>query len=221
MQATPKRRRGRPADEALRERRRQEILDKAAAIFAQNGYQHTDVQLVADALPVGKGTIYRYFPSKEALFLAVVDRGIQRMREAVTAVTTGIDDPLEVVARAIRAYLAFYRDHPEFAELIIQERAQFKDRKTHSYFAQREARAQVWQELYRGLIKQGRVRPIPVERITDVIGDLVYGTMFTNYFSGRHKSLDEQARDILDIVFHGILTDEERQRRHGEKGVAN
>src|SRR5262245_21634124 len=115
MPKTPKRRRGRPADEALRQRRRQEILDQATTVFARLGYQNTDVQLVADALPVGKGTIYRYCASKEVLFLAVVDRGIRRMQEAVLAATAGLEDPLERVARAIRAYLAFYRDHPECA----------------------------------------------------------------------------------------------------------
>jgi hypothetical protein len=66
--------------------------------------------------------------------------------------------------------------------------------------------------MYRTLIGEGRIRDIPVERITDVISDLVYGTMFTNYFTGPRKSFEEQAQDILDIVFFGILSDRERQR---------
>jgi hypothetical protein len=33
--------------------------------------------------------------------------------------------------------------------------------------------------------------------------------MFTNHFAGRTKSFDEQATDILDIVFHGILAPEQ------------
>jgi hypothetical protein len=47
----------------------------------------------------------------------------------------------------------------------------------------------------------------------NVLGDLVYGTMFTNHFSGRHRPLADQAEDILDVVFHGILTPAERRRR--------
>ena len=47
---------------------------------------------------------------------------------------------------------------------------------------------------------------MPVERITDVVRDLLYGTMFTNYFAGSTRSVDDQAEDILDIVFHGILS---------------
>ena len=59
----------------------------------------------------------------------------------------------------------------------------------------------------------GRLRDVPIPRIDDVLSDLVYGTMFTNHFSGRHKPLEEQARDILDIVHNGILSESERRRR--------
>ena len=40
---------GRPRDAALAERRREEILDTAAVVFARHGYPNTDVQYVADA----------------------------------------------------------------------------------------------------------------------------------------------------------------------------
>src|SRR5437667_167214 len=76
-----------------------------------------------------------------------------------------------------------------------------------------EAALERWRTLYRALMAAGRIREMPVERITDVLSDLVYGTMFTNYFTGPRKPLDVQAQDILDIVFHGILTEPERRRR--------
>ncbi len=53
------------------------------------------------------------------------------------------------------------------------------------------------------------MRRIPVDRIVEVISDLVYGAMFTNHFTGRHKPLEIQTQDILDVVFYGILTDKE------------
>ena len=53
---------------------------------------------------------------------------------------------------------------------------------------------------------------MPVERITDVVGDLLYGTIFTNYFSGRRKKVEVQARDIVDMVFLGVLSENHRTR---------
>jgi hypothetical protein len=41
--------------------------------------------------------------------------------------------------------------------------------------------------------------------------------MFTNYFAGRHKPLEAQARDLVDILFYGILSDRERAARNGEQ----
>src|SRR5205085_4240090 len=166
----------------------------------------------AEHLGVGKGTIYRYFPSKRDVFLAAADRVMHKMREQIESSIEGIEDPLDLIAEAIRAYLAFFAEHTDFVELLMQERAQFKDRKKPAYFQHRETNIERWRTLYRALIVAGRIRDMPVERITDVLSDLVYGTMFTNYFTGPRKSPQAQAQDILDVVFHGILSDAERQR---------
>ncbi len=210
------RRLGRPADPQLRQRREEEILDAAARLFAERGFAEANTQLLADSLGVGKGTVYRYFPTKRALFLAAVDRGMRRLRDYVDASVEGIDEPLDRIAAATRAYLEFFAGHPEFVELLIQERAHFKDRKKPTYFIHREANAERWHELMRNLIAQGRIRDLPVERITEVVGDLLYGTMFTNYFTGRSRSPREQARDLLDVAFFGVLSESERKARIAE-----
>jgi AcrR family transcriptional regulator len=203
-------------ESSRRAQREQQILETAVQLFAEHGYSETDTQLLADKLRVGKGTIYRYFPSKRELFLAAADRVMRSMRECVDASIQGIDEPCERIAVAIRAFLTFFAEHPEYVELLIQERAQFKDRKKPTYFVHREANAQRWRAWYRTLITEGLIRDVPVERISDVIGNLLYGTMFTNYFTGQSSSVEAQTKDILDILFHGILSESERQRRAAE-----
>jgi AcrR family transcriptional regulator len=193
------------------QKRQEEILDKAADLFAQYGYFDTDTQFLADELRVGKGTLYRYFPHKEELFLAAVDRVMQQLHEQVDHAMAEAQDPIDRIRRAVWAHLAFFADHSRYVELLIQERAHFKDRRQSTYFQHRDAYAEQWRELYRGLIAAGRVRPIPIERIRTVITDLIYGTMFTNYFTGRRKDPAEQAEDILEIFFHGILSDWQRK----------
>lgn len=197
--------RGRPADDKLAARRQEQILAAAARFFAGATYATADVQLLADQLGVGKGTIYRYFPSKRELFLAAVDRGMRRLHESVEAAWLKADDPLEQIALAIRAYLAYFDDHPEFVELLIQERAVFRDRAKPTYFQHRDARVDIWRQRFRDLMAVGRVRQMSAERITDVLSSLVYGTMFINYFTGRTKSFEDQAEEMLDVVNNGIL----------------
>jgi AcrR family transcriptional regulator len=203
----------RPADDTLRESRTRQILDAAARLFAKHGYADADTQLLADKLGVGKGTIYRYFPSKKALFLAAADRVMRQLREEIDATIADVADPLDRIALAIRTFLAFFASNPDFVELLMQERAQFKDRQEPTYFQHRKVNVERWKNVYRQLIADGRIRDMPVERITDVLSNLVYGTMFSNYFTGSQKSFEAQAQNILDVVFHGILSDRERACR--------
>lgn len=200
---------GRPPDAELQERRSAEILDAATVVFSENGFAAADVQEIANKTGVGKGTVYRYFPSKEELFLAAVDHGMRRLKSAVDAAIAGVGPPLERIAEGVRAYLAFFDEHPEIVELLIHERAHFRDRKKPTYFVHRDANMAPWQALFRELIQVGVVRDIPVERITEFVSDVVYGTMFTNYFSGRKATLSSQCDTILDMVFHGLLVGRE------------
>ena len=118
--------------------RKEEILRTATELFAEQGFSDAITQALADRLGVGKGTIYRHFPSKRELFLAAADRVMRKMQEQILANIAGIEDGLEQVARGIMAFLSFFADHPEYVELLIQERAQFKDRKRPTYFEHRE-----------------------------------------------------------------------------------
>lgn len=201
---------GRPPDAELQERRRAEILDAATAVFSERGFAAADVQEVADKTGVGKGTVYRYFPSKDELFLSAVDHGMRNLKTAVDAAVATAKQPMARIAEGVRAYLTFFDEHPEIVELLVQERAHFRDRKTPTYFVHREANMGPWRDLFRELIRAGTVRELPVEQIIEVISDLLYGTMFTNHFTGRKKSPGRQCEDVLDILFRGLLTETKR-----------
>jgi AcrR family transcriptional regulator len=213
--------RGRPSDPEHCARRRTEILDAAVQLFAERGYQQTEMQNLADQVGVGKGTLYRYFASKDSLFLAAADRVMVRLREAVDAAIAGIDDPIERIRQGIRSFLRFFSERPERVEILFQERAHFKDRKKPTFLQHREINVERWRALYRDLIGQGRLRDMPADRISDVIGDLLYGTIFTNYFTGPRKPLEVQATDLIDVVFHGILSQDEQHRLARPTGVSS
>jgi AcrR family transcriptional regulator len=197
--------RGRKKDPALARRRCDQILLVVAKHFASKGFQDTDLEHVADELGVAKGTLYRYFPSKQKLFLAAADRGMVLLREFVRGRYQYIEDPLERLRVAIRAYLEFFKRNPDQAEILILERAVFRHRRESTYFTHTKNNLKAWRRVYADLIRAGRLRDIPVDRIMTVIHNLVYGTMFTNHFAGPHKSLDRQTEDIIDILFHGIV----------------
>lgn len=63
--------------------KRDAILDAALALFAERGFHGTAVPLVAEKAKVGAGTIYRYFPSKEALVNTLFQRHKGALGEAL------------------------------------------------------------------------------------------------------------------------------------------
>ncbi|MFA9478364.1 TetR/AcrR family transcriptional regulator [Phycisphaerales bacterium AB-hyl4] len=202
---------GRPRDEALVARRRDEILDVAVAVFAEHGYRLTDVQVIADRLSLGKGTVYRYFPTKEALFLAAVDRGMRRLQSAIDEQVEAEADPVEQMRRAVEAYLAYFDTQPELVELLMQERAEFKDRKQSTYFFYVDQCRADRRERIKALQAEGLMRKLPPDRIIDVMDNVMYGAIFTNHFAGRRKSFQQQADEILDVVMYGCFEPGDRE----------
>jgi AcrR family transcriptional regulator len=196
-----------------RRQRRRAIVEAAAPIFADAGYDGAEMDRVATQLGIAKGTLYLYFAGKQDLFFACVDEGMRQMQATINAARSLSGDPFEQISAAIRAYLKFFDEHPHFVELLIQERAIFRDRKKPTYFEHRDANRGAWRDLYFDLQSKGRIRgDLPIERILDTIGSLLYGAMFFNRLAGRSITLDEQHQAMLEVMFYGLLTDEERVR---------
>jgi AcrR family transcriptional regulator len=80
--------RGRPrADERLAGSSRAELIDAAAAVFAERGYDATSVEEVIRHAGLSKGTFYFNFTDKEHLFLAVLQDRIDDPARALMAIT--------------------------------------------------------------------------------------------------------------------------------------
>lgn len=198
---------GRPKDLSLTLKRREDILEMATQLFAKKGFRNTDLRAVADGLGVAKGTIYNYFDSKNELFFACVQYGMDRLREAVEEQTVDESDPLRRIKLGIQTYFSYFDEHHDLVELLIQERAEFKNRVTSTYFLHWEEHCGPWLELFASCQKAGIIREdLDIETIHDFVSNQIYGTLFANYFSGDKRPLKDQADKILRMVFDGILT---------------
>ena len=81
------------------------ILDSAILIFGENGYHNSKIEQIVSAAGLAKGTVYQYFPSKEALLTAA----LQRLEAAVASnlkELEGLDLASVRVAAAFRQRLA-------------------------------------------------------------------------------------------------------------------
>ncbi len=197
---------GRPkAHEAAVLEKCEQILKVATDVFARNGYRNTDVQVIADELEMGKASIYRQYPTKQDLFFACVDRGIQELQRKINSDIGAEQDAIERIRISIYSYLEFFDDNQALVELFMQERAEFKEREKPTYFEYRDRLKSDWEAQLAQMIDDGRLRNLPVHAIRDCLSSLLYGTIFTHYFQKSSGKLAEMAPYLTDIFFTGVL----------------
>ena len=110
------------------------ILRCAAAVFAERPYHEVLTEELSARLKIGKGTLYRYFDSKEELYFATVVQGLQGMREAISEVLrqeAPLERRIEALARTIIGYFWERRDffvllHRHEPKLDPGERAEWQ-----------------------------------------------------------------------------------------------
>ena len=112
-----------PNRESRRQRRfvkrREEILDVAARVFAQNGYADTKITEIAEALDIADGTVYNYFDSKRDILLAIMDKAksdIEPMLQEIGELQTR-DDIVTVLAMTYDVFVA----HLPFTRTLLME----------------------------------------------------------------------------------------------------
>lgn len=86
-----------------RERTRQELIDAAGFVFAKHGYHGASVDQVAEAAGFTKGAVYSNFRSKEELFLALLERQVDRSVEVLERVIDEVAPEDRAAAFADRA----------------------------------------------------------------------------------------------------------------------
>ncbi|MHB1846660.1 MAG: TetR/AcrR family transcriptional regulator [Deltaproteobacteria bacterium] len=90
------------------------ILQAATRILVQEGLEAATTNRIAELAGVSVGSFYQYFPSKEAVIFALVERHVERMQRQLEEMTTAVTDaPLEeLVPTYVKAMLSAHRvDH--------------------------------------------------------------------------------------------------------------
>lgn len=103
--------------------RRNQLLETALEVFSRKGFEGTTTKEVAAAAGVTEAIIFRHFPTKQALYTAVLDYKtqspeFQESLERIKALMEQNDD--EGVLRSIaRAILRSYRDDPRYERVLL------------------------------------------------------------------------------------------------------
>ena len=83
------------------------VLESAAQLFSESGYEGTTTNQVAERAGVSIGSVYQYFPSKEALLVALAERHLEEAREESTAALRGLREEGLAPEEFFRAFIDF------------------------------------------------------------------------------------------------------------------
>lgn len=106
--------------ELERARRKQEILQAARAVFARDGYTRATVDAIARRAELGKGTIYLYFDTKEAILAELTLQALAELGEQLQAAAERCSPqhPDQRLHAMADAYLAFAQHAPDYFRLL-------------------------------------------------------------------------------------------------------
>lgn len=131
----------RRASESTSGDRYSDIVQAAAALFVERGYLATSMRDIAERVGLLGGSLYHHVRSKEELFVAVHDFGLEMASEQITAAIEGLEDPwvrleaacvrqLEIQLDPTVALIPFLADYrnvpPEILEKLIARRDVFE-----------------------------------------------------------------------------------------------
>ena len=100
------------------ENRRGEMLDVAARIFSHQGYAGTSIRDIAREVGVQPSSLYYFFKSKEDLFVAVYEKGVNEIVNAVTKATTKAGTPWARLERAATGHLEALLARDDYNTLV-------------------------------------------------------------------------------------------------------
>jgi AcrR family transcriptional regulator len=185
---------------------RRKILNAARALFLSDGYANVSMRKIADQIEYSPGAIYSYFASKEDIFFALAEEGLQLVHTHCSASSHALA-PLERVREAFWRVYTFSKEQPEYFSLIFVDSAVPRiSRDWERFSSMRELRQDVERDLQRCLdqgLFPGLDSPAPVFRIlwTAVYGAAVFRL---SHRLAPGEDADALAHDLLGSVIAGL-----------------
>ncbi|HET9014995.1 MAG TPA: TetR/AcrR family transcriptional regulator [Thermomicrobiaceae bacterium] len=184
---------GRPAPRKRADARRnqQTLLDAAAAAFVVSGVE-APVRDIAARAGVGIGTVYRHFPTRADLVIAVYRHQVDACAAAGPALLASSSTPYAALAQWVDLFVDFLVTKHGLAAALRSDRSRFET--LHAYFLDRLV--PVCAQLLDAAAIAGEIRP-------DVDA---YGLLFGigNLCAGVDRDVRYDARCMVDLLIAGL-----------------
>lgn len=102
-------------------RTREKILKYGTKEFARLGFSGARVDRIAERCGLSKNMLYYYFGSKEGLFIAVLEKLYQSLRDQQKDISVRASDPLFALEQLVRHTFSAFKENPSVIQLLNEE----------------------------------------------------------------------------------------------------
>jgi AcrR family transcriptional regulator len=190
-----------PRKRADARRNEQALLAAAAAVFVSSGVE-APVREIAAAAGVGMGTIYRHFPTRASLIIAVYRHQVEACADAGPALLASSRTPYAALAQWIGLFVDFLVTKHGLAAALRSDRASFDT--LHAYFLDRLV--PVCAELLAAAAAAGEISPgLGALELLRGVGNLCIGVGVGEGGDSRYD-----ARRMVGLLIAGLRPDNEK-----------
>jgi AcrR family transcriptional regulator len=198
---------------------RERVLDAAAKLFREQGFDKTTLKEIAQACDMLPGSLHYRYPSKDSLLIDMMRYGMSRIMSAAAGAAQGVDDPLEQVRRVLHAHLNTLVSGSDTVYVLLFDWRSLKGAARDELIALRDAYESQWMRLLKHLRKQGLVRADIDLHLLRLVALGAINWVSTWYSAGGRYSLDDIAHFIWQITCDAVLTPEARARCTAHTGL--
>lgn len=183
--------------------KKERVLKTALIFFAEKGYDGTTVEEIALRSEIAKGTVYLYFPSKDAVYHEVILYASEVRRKYIQTTGGGLEEDIRrTLAKLIMSELRFARAEKRLYRLLISN-----ERNDEGPFGDsiKKLRREFLVELTE-LIRQGMSHGVIRDGNPLLLGQLLNGMVRGSYQMLEENSsvtVDQAVLSILDLLWRG------------------
>jgi AcrR family transcriptional regulator len=183
--------------------KRERIMAGALKLFANESFQSVTMDRVAEAANVAKGTLYLYFPSKEALYLGILSDGLDAMDRIFEQTAHTYSDPRDQLRHAVTGVVDFYAKCDDLLRLFSMAEPRLAEARSKII---ESARQRGW-AYYASVIEEGKRRGI-IADVNAKIASLAIagGIRSVLLYYGPGSSSDDIGRELADMIVGALAS---------------
>ena len=198
------------------EARRQEILAAAECLFSKNGFFKTSMAEIATAAQFAMGTVYRFFKSKEEIYISIVEAKVEELAELLDKAIAKEKSSSDKLNAFIQVKLAYADRNRDFFRIYVSEwsgfewtiKSAFGERVWKLYMAQVDLVA----DLLRQGIRRKEFRKIDPKDGAFALHGMLNSTMYVGILQAKPSGSLVDKRELISNLF---LSGIEKERNAG------